>query len=145
MEQARELDPLSIIINANIGLVYYYARQPDRAIETELRALELDPNAAFIYEYLGTAYLQKGMYRGAIGHLQKAVGLSNGFPLARLPATSPFNVAGVAGSRTKRHPSPTKFTRFSRVNKSSPTPSRSLRLRCKPTTSQESNTNSRTR
>ena len=33
MESARELDPLSIIINANIGLVYYYARQPGRALE----------------------------------------------------------------------------------------------------------------
>jgi TolB-like protein/Tfp pilus assembly protein PilF len=94
MEQARELDPLSIIISANIGLVYYYARQPDRAIEAELRALELDPNAAFIYEYLGTAYLQKGMYREAIGHLQKAVGLSNGFPLYQAELAYSYAAAG---------------------------------------------------
>jgi TolB-like protein/DNA-binding winged helix-turn-helix (wHTH) protein/Tfp pilus assembly protein PilF len=79
MGQAHKLDPLSLL-NANAGLVYYYARQPDRAIEAERRALELGPNTAFIYEYLGTAYLQKGMYREAIGHLQKAVALSNGFP-----------------------------------------------------------------
>jgi TolB-like protein/DNA-binding winged helix-turn-helix (wHTH) protein/Tfp pilus assembly protein PilF len=94
MEQARELDPLSIIINANIGLVYYYARQPDRAIQAELRALELDPNAAFMYEYLGTAYLQKGMYREAIGHLQKAVGLSNGFPLYQGELAYSYAAAG---------------------------------------------------
>jgi len=80
MEQARELDPLSLLLNANIGLVDYYARQPDRAIEAERRALELGPNTAFIYEYLGTAHLQKGMYQEAIAHLQKAVGLSNDLP-----------------------------------------------------------------
>lgn len=80
IESARQLDPVSIIINANIGLVYYYARQSDRAIEAERKALELAPNTAFIYESLGLAYLQKGMYREAISHLQKAVDLSKGFP-----------------------------------------------------------------
>jgi TolB-like protein/DNA-binding winged helix-turn-helix (wHTH) protein/Tfp pilus assembly protein PilF len=80
IESARLLDPVSIIINANIGLVYYYARQSDRAIEAERKALELAPNTAFIYESLGLAYLQKRMYREAISHLQKAVDLSKGFP-----------------------------------------------------------------
>jgi TolB-like protein/DNA-binding winged helix-turn-helix (wHTH) protein/Tfp pilus assembly protein PilF len=94
MERARELDPLSIIINANIGLVYYYARHPDRAIEAERKALELDPNTAFIYEYLGLAYLQKGMYHEAIGHLQKAVGLSNGFPWYQAELAYSYAAAG---------------------------------------------------
>ena len=94
MEQARELDPLSLLINANIGLVYYYARQPDRAIEAERRALELDPNTAFVYEYLGTAYLQKGVYSEAIGHLQKALVLSHDFPWYQAELAYSYAAAG---------------------------------------------------
>ena len=94
MERARELDPLSIIINANIGLVYYYARQPDPAIEAELRALELSPDTAFIHEELGLTYLQKGMYREAIGHLQRAAALSSGFPLYQAELAFSYTAAG---------------------------------------------------
>ena len=94
MERARELDPLSVIINANVGLNYHYARQPDRAIEAERKALELDPNSAFAYEYLGVAYLQKGAYRDAITHLQRAVDLTNGFPLYQAELAYIYAVAG---------------------------------------------------
>lgn len=33
MERARELDPLSLIIKANVGIVYYFARRYDETIE----------------------------------------------------------------------------------------------------------------
>jgi len=94
IDQARALDPLSVIINANIGLNYYYAGQADRAIEAERKALELDPNSAFVYEYLGMAYLQKGMDREAIAHLQKAVDLSHGLPLYQAELAYIYAAAG---------------------------------------------------
>ena len=50
-----------------------------------------------------------------------------------------------ADRKRRDDPSPTKSGRLSKVNRSSPTPSKSPRQRCKPTTSQSSNTNSPTR
>jgi tetratricopeptide (TPR) repeat protein len=43
---------------------------------------------------MGTAYLQKGVYREAIGHLQKAVGLSHGFPLYQAELAYGYAAAG---------------------------------------------------
>jgi TolB-like protein/DNA-binding winged helix-turn-helix (wHTH) protein/Tfp pilus assembly protein PilF len=94
MEHARKLDPLSVIINANVGLVYHYAQQPDRALEAERKALELDPTAAFVFEYLGMTYLQKGNYKESITNLQKAVDLSKGFPLYQAELAYSYAAAG---------------------------------------------------
>ena len=76
IEHARQLDPMSIIINANIGFVYYHARRFDDAIAAEHRALELDPNNSVAYEYMGLAYLGKKMYKEATTNLRRAVDLS---------------------------------------------------------------------
>jgi tetratricopeptide (TPR) repeat protein len=79
MEHARKLDPLSIIINANVGFVLYSARQWDRAIEAEQKFLELDPNSPDIHRYLGLALLQQGKYEEALSNLQRAVDLSGAY------------------------------------------------------------------
>jgi TolB-like protein/DNA-binding winged helix-turn-helix (wHTH) protein/Flp pilus assembly protein TadD len=78
IEHARQLDPMSIIINANIGFVYYNARRFDDAIAAEHQALELDSNNSVAYEYMGMAYLGKKMYKEAATNLRKAVDLSGG-------------------------------------------------------------------
>ena len=70
------LDPLSVIINRDLGVVYYYARQPDRAIEQFQNTMELDPNFALLHQGLGRAYLEKGMREEAISEIQRAVRLS---------------------------------------------------------------------
>jgi eukaryotic-like serine/threonine-protein kinase len=44
MKRAQELDPLSLIINAEIGVSYTFAGQYDRAIEQFHRTLDMDPN-----------------------------------------------------------------------------------------------------
>jgi TolB-like protein/DNA-binding winged helix-turn-helix (wHTH) protein/Flp pilus assembly protein TadD len=76
IERARQLDPMSIIINANIGFVYYHARRFDDAITAEHKALELDSKNPVAYEYMGLAYLGKKMYKEAATNLRKAVDLS---------------------------------------------------------------------
>ena len=73
---AQRLDPLSLIINANVGWCLYLGRDYDQAIEQLQKALELDPNFPAAYEYLGQAYLEKGMYEEAIATLRKAMSLS---------------------------------------------------------------------
>src|SRR5262249_55983668 len=44
LEKALEFDPLSLIIRKNLGRVYLFARQFDRAIEQVKRSLEVDSN-----------------------------------------------------------------------------------------------------
>ncbi len=73
---AHELEPLMMIINVNVGrIVYYYPRQYDRAIEQYRKAIELDPNFAESYIWLGKAYERKSRYAEAIAAFQKAVAL----------------------------------------------------------------------
>jgi len=44
IRRAEELDPLSLIIQANVGMVDYFARQYDQAIEIQRKAVAADPN-----------------------------------------------------------------------------------------------------
>ncbi len=76
-QRAQELDPLSVIINRDLGLIYYYARKPDRAIEQYCKSLELDPNFALTHQALGRAYLLKGMREDALAALRLAAALSS--------------------------------------------------------------------
>ncbi len=75
-KHAHELDPLSVIINRDLGLIFYYARQSDRAIEQYRKTLELDPNFALAHQGLGRACLEKGMYQQAIEDMQRAASLA---------------------------------------------------------------------
>jgi len=92
--QAQELDPLSLIINANVGFMRYYARRYDEAIEYYRKALEMDPNFAEIHWYLGMAYCQKGLHEEAIQALQRATALSGGFDKHRGSLGYAFVLAG---------------------------------------------------
>ena len=75
---ARDIDPRSLIINANVGWCYYLAGDPDRAIEAEKATLRLDPGFVVAHGYLGQAYLQKKMYYQAIAEFRNTVSLSPG-------------------------------------------------------------------
>jgi TolB-like protein/DNA-binding winged helix-turn-helix (wHTH) protein/Tfp pilus assembly protein PilF len=71
MRRALELDPLSPIINANVGMPLYVAHQYDAAIGHWRKALEMHRGYLLLYKYLTTAYVGKGMYREAIAELEK--------------------------------------------------------------------------
>src|SRR6185503_9567967 len=85
LRKARDLDPLSLIINTNLGLNLYFAGHYDLAIEQLERALELEPNFFRAHLHLGMCYEQKLMYREAIAELEKAISISeNSWTLAAL-------------------------------------------------------------
>ena len=77
MKLAQGLDPLSLIINANVGFCLYLGKHYDEAIEQLKKTLELDPTFSAAHEYLGQAYLEKGQYDQAIEELKRATQLSN--------------------------------------------------------------------
>jgi len=81
MRKAENLDPLSLIINADLaellGLAHSY---DDSIIRQSLKTIEMDPNFALAHNQLAQAYLQKHMYAEAVAELQKAVELSRDSP-----------------------------------------------------------------
>ena len=85
LKKARDLDPLSSIINTNLGLNFYWARRYDLAIEQLERALELEPNFFRAHLHLGMCYERKSLYREAVAELEKARAISeNSWTLAGL-------------------------------------------------------------
>lgn len=78
MKKAASLDPLSLIINADLADVLFAARRYDEAIEQSRRTIEMDPNFPIAHYELGQALAQKKMFNAAIGELQKATELSGG-------------------------------------------------------------------
>lgn len=78
LEKARQLDPLSPIINVDFGLIYYYQRDYDRSIEYLKQIAERFPDFFPAREHLAWAYTEKKMYREAIAEYQKANTLSQG-------------------------------------------------------------------
>ncbi len=97
-KRAQELDPVSLIINFELGIVLYYAREYDQAIEQFRKTLELNPNFRHAQTYLAAAYGQKGMYEQAVAGLQKSLTLPGG--TAWPPTMSELGYAyGVSGRK----------------------------------------------
>jgi TolB-like protein/DNA-binding winged helix-turn-helix (wHTH) protein/Tfp pilus assembly protein PilF len=80
MRKAENLDPLSLIINADLAELLVLAHSYDESIRQSRKTIEMDPNFALAHNQLGQAYLQKHMYDQAIAELQRAVQLSGGSP-----------------------------------------------------------------
>jgi tetratricopeptide (TPR) repeat protein len=78
LKLAGELDPLSLVISADLGRAFYYARDYDQVMIQEVRTLEMDSNFWLSHINLGRAYTQKGMHAEAINKLQMARELSVG-------------------------------------------------------------------
>ncbi len=73
IKQAQELDPLSPIISANVGLYHYYARQYGEAEERLRRTLEVDDRFGVARLYLGYVYLQQpGRAAAAVEEFKRA-------------------------------------------------------------------------
>ena len=72
MKRAQELDPLSLIINAEVGVMYIYARQYDKAIEQLRKTIEMDQSFYFAHWNLGIAYEMKGSFQEAFTEYQIA-------------------------------------------------------------------------
>lgn len=70
IRRAKEINPLSLIINAVEAWILYHAREYDQAISQGQKVVEMDPDFAEVYEYLKRCYDQKGMYREAIAARQ---------------------------------------------------------------------------
>src|SRR5258708_775382 len=76
-KRAVELDPLSLVINADLGMNYYYARRYDEAITQLRKTLEMDPGYYYAHVDLGQVLAAKRAFGEAISEYQKARALND--------------------------------------------------------------------
>jgi serine/threonine protein kinase/tetratricopeptide (TPR) repeat protein len=81
MERALDLDPLSLHMNAAVGMHNYFARRYADAIKHARQAIELDPSFFPANIFLGLGYQASGELKEAVAELQLAQELSGGITL----------------------------------------------------------------
>ena len=82
MRRARELDPLSLVINTNVGEALRRAGRLDEAITQLRKTVEMDHSFYFAHHALGIALEQKGQFPEALTEYRKSVALTDD-PLPR--------------------------------------------------------------
>jgi tetratricopeptide (TPR) repeat protein len=92
--RAKELYPLSPIINTQVGYPHYCARQYDKAIVEFKKALELEPNFAPALNYLARSYHSMGMVDEAMATFHRAVENSGGSPVMKARLGSAYAATG---------------------------------------------------
>ncbi|HTM00958.1 MAG TPA: protein kinase [Candidatus Omnitrophota bacterium] len=70
--RARALDPISPIINANLGDTYFYARRYDQAIAQHRATLVMAPDFGPSHLYLGAALERTGRFGEALIEIERA-------------------------------------------------------------------------
>jgi TolB-like protein/DNA-binding winged helix-turn-helix (wHTH) protein/Tfp pilus assembly protein PilF len=101
MRKAENLDPLSLIINADLAELLGLAHSYDDSIRQSLKTIEMDPNFALAHSQLAQAYLQKHMYAEAVAELKKAVQLSGGSPTCIANLARAYVVSGKRSEAVK--------------------------------------------
>jgi len=101
MRKAKNLDPLSLIINADLAELLVIAHFYDESISQSRKTIEMDPNFALAHNQLAQAYLQKHMNGEAIAELQKAVELSGGSPTCIANLARAFAASGKTSEAVK--------------------------------------------
>src|SRR5438067_2842597 len=101
MRKAENLDPLSLIINADLAELLVLAHSYDESIRQSRKTIEMDPNFALAHNQLAQAYLQKHLPDEAVAELQKAVQLSGGSPTCIANLARAYVVSGKRSEAVK--------------------------------------------
>ena len=76
LRKAESLDPLSLIISADMADALCIAHLYDESVQQSRKTLELDPNFSVAHYELGQALTQKHLYDEAIAEFHRAIELS---------------------------------------------------------------------
>ena len=76
--RALELEPLSLVINSNLGFICYQASRFNEAIEHLQRTLEMDDNFVYARFHLGLCHAHRGDHDKAIAELKLAIEQAGG-------------------------------------------------------------------
>src|SRR5215467_1159370 len=89
-ERARQLDPSSLIVNANLTRALYWARRYDAAIAQARRTLELDPEFGVALFWLEGTLRHKGLFNEAVALRQSVSDAEQAAAIARTFQRSGF-------------------------------------------------------
>ncbi len=73
VERGRELDPLSVTINASYGLILYRVGRYGEALEHLESVRSMDPEFALVHSGIGQVHLIEGRYAEALEALERSV------------------------------------------------------------------------
>jgi TolB-like protein/Tfp pilus assembly protein PilF len=76
VKTAHQMDPLSSLLSASLGMILYLARRYDESIDGLRKSLEIDADYFLLRFRLGLVYAQKGLCQDAIDEMKRAVTLS---------------------------------------------------------------------
>jgi eukaryotic-like serine/threonine-protein kinase len=91
---AREIDPKSLIINANLGFIEYLASDDNRAEEAEKTTIQMDPSFVPAHIYLGQIFVEQKRYKEAIDEFHTAMALSPGDPEPQVYLAYAYAISG---------------------------------------------------
>jgi predicted Zn-dependent protease len=94
LKKAQSLDPLSLIINADLAELLLIAHFTDESIQQSRKTIEMDVNFPLAHNQLAVAYLQTHRLDEAISELRKAVQLSAGSPTCTANLARAFAASG---------------------------------------------------
>jgi TolB-like protein/Tfp pilus assembly protein PilF len=77
LKRAQQLDPLSLIINADLGASFVTARRYDEAVAQLRKTIEMDPHFYYAHWNLGEALQSKGQLDEALTEYKKAAALND--------------------------------------------------------------------
>lgn len=101
-KQAQFLDPLSRIINTDVGMILYWNRQYEAALGQCKKALDLDPDFLATHFVLSLIYERLGKFDQAIAEFQKALQLSEGNVVMQAMLAYLYAASGNAEDARKR-------------------------------------------
>lgn len=94
IKRAKELDPLSIIINYVIAQFYHYSGAYDEAMQQFQRALEFDPYFWLTYYGIGTLHCERNNYPEALSVMKKANELSDNLDYTKAALGYTYAISG---------------------------------------------------
>lgn len=101
LEKAASLDPLSLIIGADLAEELLIAHRYDEAIKQSRKTMSIDPFFAITHYVLGEVFAQKHIYGAAIAELQKAIELSPGSTAFTANLAYAYAVSGMKGEAVR--------------------------------------------
>ena len=112
IRRAQQLDPLSPLINTDVGFQFYYDKRYDEAIQQLRNTLQTDPKFPLAHLWLGRAYQQKGMYEEAISEYRQT---DTSWPEWVVSLAAIGNVEGIAGKKSEARDMLSKLNTLSEV------------------------------
>jgi TolB-like protein/DNA-binding winged helix-turn-helix (wHTH) protein len=101
LKKAESLDPLSLIISADLADALCVAHRYDESVEQSQKTIEMDPHFAVAHYELGQALEQKHRHDEAIAEFRRAIELSGGNTTFESNLANAYAVSGRKEEATK--------------------------------------------